>query len=117
MQPEEISIGIICPLPIEVAAMIQMLDERYSTQPFPRDPNLYHLGRIGEHNIVIAGLPDGLTGIASATTVAERLWVTFHSMKALLLVGIGGGVYTIKNDIRLGDVVVSSPDGKYRGVV
>jgi hypothetical protein len=73
MQPEEISIGIICPLPIEVAAMIQMLDERYSTQQFPRDPNLYHFGRIGEHKIVIAGLPDGLTGIASATTVAERL--------------------------------------------
>ena len=78
MQPEEISIGIICPLPIEVAAMIQMLDERYNTQQFPCDPNLYHFGRIGEHNIVIAGLPDGLTGIASATTVAERLWITFR---------------------------------------
>jgi nucleoside phosphorylase len=117
MQPEEISIGIICPLPIEVAAMIQMLDERYSTQQFPRNPNLYHFGRIGEHNIVIAGLPDGLTGIASVTTVAERLWVTFRSVKALLLVGIGGGVRTTKNDMRLGDVVVSRPDGKYGGVI
>ena len=77
MLPEKISIGIICPLPIEVAAMIQMLDERYSTQQFPRDPNLYHFGRIGEHNIVIAGLPDGLTGIASATTVAERLFMGY----------------------------------------
>ena len=99
MQPEEISIGIICPLPIEVAAMIQMLDERdstVSTQQFPRDPNLYHVGRIGEHNIAIAGLPDGLTGIASATTVAEQLWGTFPSVKALLLVGIGGGAWTIK---------------------
>lgn len=94
-----------------------MLDERYSTQRFPRDPNLYYLGRIGKHNIVIAGLPDGLTGIASATTVAERLWVTFPSLKALLLVGIRGGAYTIKNNIRLGDVVVSRLDGKYRGVV
>jgi nucleoside phosphorylase len=117
MQPKEISIGIICPLPIEVAAMIQMLDERYNTQQFPRDPNLYHIGHIGEHNIVIAGLPDGLTGIASATTVAERLWVTFPSVKALLLVGIGGGVPTTKNDMRLGDVVVSRPDGKYGGVI
>ena len=52
MQPEEISIGIICPLPIEVAAMIQMLDERYSTQQFPRDPNLYDLGRIGDRGLV-----------------------------------------------------------------
>ena len=117
MQPDEISISVICPLPIEVAAMIQMLDERYSTQQFPRDPNLYHFGRIGEHKIVIAGLPDGLTGIASATTVAEQLWVTFRHVKALLLVGIGGGVPTPENDMRLGDVVVSRPDGKYGGVV
>jgi hypothetical protein len=73
MQPDKISIGIIYPLPIEVAAMIQMLDERYSTQRFPRNPNLYHLGHIGEHNIVVAGLLDGLTSIASATTIAEWL--------------------------------------------
>jgi nucleoside phosphorylase len=117
MQPDEISVGIICPLPIEVAAMRQMLDERYSTQQFPRDPNIYHLGRIGEHNVVIAGLPEGLTGIAPATTVAERLRTSFHGVRALLLVGIGGGVPTIKNDMRLGDVVVSRPDGKYGGVV
>ena len=117
MQPDEISIGVTCPLPIEMAAMIQMLDERYSTQQFPRDPYLYHFGRIGEHKIVIAGLPDGLTGIASATTVADQLWVTFRRVKALLLVGIGSGVPTTKNDMRLGDVVVSRPDEWYRGVV
>ena len=117
MQLEEFSVGIICPLPIEVAAMRQMLDEHYSTQQIPRDPNLYHLGRIGEHKVVIAGLPEGLPGIASATTVAERLWTSFHAVKALLLVGIGGGVFTTKNDMRLGDVVVSRPDGRYGGVV
>jgi nucleoside phosphorylase len=117
MQPDEISVGIICPLPIEVAAMRQMLDGRYSTQQFPRDPNLYHFGHIGEHNVVIAGLPEGLTGISAATTVAERLRTSFHSVEALLLVGIGGGVPTIKNNMRLGDVVVSRPDGKYGGVV
>jgi hypothetical protein len=38
-------------------------------------------------------------------------------MKALLLVGISGGVPTTKNDLRLGDVVVSRPDGRYGGVV
>jgi nucleoside phosphorylase len=117
MQPEEFSVGIICPLPIEVAAMRHMLDEDYGTRNFPRDSNLYHLGRIGERKVVIAGLPEGLTGIASATTVAERLWTSFHAVKALLLVGIGGGVPTTKNEMRLGDVVVSRPDGKYGGVV
>jgi hypothetical protein len=81
MQPKEISIGIICPLPIEVAAMIQMLDKRYSTQQFPPNPNLYHFSRISEHNIIIAGLPDGLTSIASATTIAKRLWQTLELRK------------------------------------
>jgi hypothetical protein len=45
------------------------------------------------------------------------LWVTFCSVRAVLLVGIGGVVPTTKNDMRLGDVVVSRPDGKYGGVV
>jgi hypothetical protein len=75
-----------------------VLGERCSTQQFPRDPNLYHLGRIGEHNIAIAGLPEGLTSIAPATTVAERLWVTFRSVKALLLVGIGGTPSIVGHD-------------------
>lgn len=55
----------------------------------------------------------GLLAFASATAVAKWLWVMFPSMKALLLVGIRGGVYIIKNDIQLGDVVVSRPNGKY----
>jgi hypothetical protein len=99
IQLEEISIIIICPLPIEVAAMIQMLDEGYITQRFRRDPNLYRLGCIGEHNIAILGILDGFTSIASASTVAQRLWVTFPSVKTLLLVSIWGGAYTIKDDI------------------
>lgn len=94
-----------------------MLDEHYSTRQFPRDPNLYHLGRIGEHKVVITGLPDGQRGFASATTVAKMLWTSLHSVRALLLVGIGGAVPTAKNDMRLGEVVVSRPDGKYGGVV
>jgi len=97
--------------------MLQMLDHRYGSQRFPRDANIYHLGRIGEHHLVIAGLPHGITGTSSAATVAEQLWARFPSVKALLLVGIGGGVSTAKNDIRLGDVVISCPDGKYGEVV
>jgi nucleoside phosphorylase len=33
------------------------------------------------------------------------------------MVGIGGGVPSSKNDIRLGDVVVSVPAGRYPGVI
>jgi hypothetical protein len=50
-----------------------MLDKHYSIQQFLYNPNLYYFGCIGKYKIVIAGLPDRLTGIASATTVAERL--------------------------------------------
>ncbi|RHZ49492.1 uncharacterized protein CDV56_102722 [Aspergillus thermomutatus] len=42
---------------------------------------------------------------------------TFRSIRFGLLVGIGGGVPTPKVDIRLGDVVVSTPTGEFGGVV
>ena len=34
-----------------------------------------------------------------------------------LMVGVGGGVLSKKDDIRLGDVVVSQPAGSHGGVV
>jgi nucleoside phosphorylase len=39
------------------------------------------------------------------------------NIKIGLLVGIGGGLPNKQNDIRLGDVVVSKPEGQYGGVV
>ena len=33
------------------------------------------------------------------------------------MVGVGGGVYTKKNDILLGDIVISQPTGAHGGVV
>jgi nucleoside phosphorylase len=42
---------------------------------------------------------------------------TFTSVKFALLVGIGGGVPSPANDIRLGDVVVSRPTGTSPGVI
>jgi nucleoside phosphorylase len=114
MQP---GVGIVCPLHIELSAMRMMLGYPQSVQQFDRDASIYHLGPIGNHSVVIAGLPDGHTGIASAASVAERLWARFQSVKALLLVGVGGGVPTTKNDMRLGDVVVSRPAGNNGGVV
>jgi nucleoside phosphorylase len=41
----------------------------------------------------------------------------FPRITCILLVGIAGGAPSDKNDIRLGDVVVSFPCGKYGGVV
>jgi hypothetical protein len=43
--------------------------------------------------------------------------ITFPSIHFGLMVGIGGGVPSTKNDIRLGDIVVSEPTGTLGGVV
>ncbi|KAG2002841.1 hypothetical protein GB937_009492 [Aspergillus fischeri] len=42
---------------------------------------------------------------------------TFPSIKWRLLVGIGGGVPSPKHDIRVGDIVVSMPEGPFSRVV
>ncbi|EHK27042.1 uncharacterized protein TRIVIDRAFT_132531, partial [Trichoderma virens Gv29-8] len=73
----------------------------------------YTLGRIGKHNVVIAALPYGEYGTASAATVAADMSHNFPNLMVRLVVGIGGGVPSKRNDIRLGDIVVSaSGDGK-----
>ncbi|KAL4947000.1 hypothetical protein BDW69DRAFT_179237 [Aspergillus filifer] len=43
--------------------------------------------------------------------------LTFPRLQFGLMVGIGGGVPSKSNDIRLGDVVVSKPGGKHGGVM
>jgi len=110
-------IGWICALSKEMTAAIAMLDELHENpaQP-PSDHNNYTVGRIGNHNVVIACLPRGEIGSHQAASVAARMMTTF-SIKCGLMVGIGGGVPSVENDIRLGDVVVSIPTKEYGGVV
>jgi nucleoside phosphorylase len=112
------TVGWICALPLETAASRAMMDELHDDLPVQRnDHNAYILGRIGDHNVVIACLPSGEYGIASAATVAMQLLSSFQSIRFGLLVGIGGGVPSKTADIRLGDVVVSKPTGTYGGVI
>lgn len=109
------TVGWVCALPQEQTAAIAMLDEVHeSLSKPPTDSNAYSLGSIGQHNIVIACLPKGYAGPNSAATVATQMVQTFPSIKIGLLVGIGGG---IPPKVRLGDVVVSTPDGQFPGVV
>ncbi|KAK8097365.1 kinesin light chain [Apiospora sp. TS-2023a] len=58
-------------------------------------------------------------GTNSAATVASQMQQSFPSLRFGVLVGIGGGVPRLDNeiDIRLGDVVISQPAGQYGGVV
>ena len=118
LRPEDYTVGWVCALPIELAAATIMLDEEH--EDFPQhnnDSNLYTLGRISEHNIVIACLPAGQTGTNSAASVANRMKSKFSSIRFGLLVGVGGGVPSAEPNIRLGDVVVSQPLLGHGGVV
>ena len=95
-----------------------MLDEEHPRiRPLRRDPNQYILGRLSDHNVVIASLPPGRIGTASAASVCTHLSRTFPAISLCLMVGIGGGVPSDTQDIRLGDVAVSFPTGNHTGVV
>ena len=112
------NVGWVCALPIELAAAHEMLDEEHqSLPPDPDDTNLYTLGRIAEHNVVIACLPAGQVGTYSAAVVAVQMKSKFNAIRFGLMVGIGGGVPSAEVDIRLGDVVVSQPHQGHGGVV
>ncbi|KAG5782522.1 hypothetical protein H9Q73_003823 [Fusarium xylarioides] len=107
-------VGWICAITTEYVAAQAFLDEKHEGPDYvsPNDDNIYTLGRMGKHNVVIAVLPDGEYGTSSAARVGCDLQHTFPNIRIGLLVGIGGGAPT-KHDVRLGDVVVSAPrEGK-----
>ncbi len=129
------TVAWICALPkTELVVAGAMLDEEHPILPAadPQDTNVYHLGRIGPHNVVIACLPAEKTGKVSAAIVTKDLLRSFKAIRFGLMVGVGGGApyYSDKydnsaiddddededseenesedtQDIRLGDVVIS----------
>lgn len=118
LRRDEYTVGWVCALPVELAAAQEMLDEEHDTPPCDAyDTNIYTCGRIGEHYVVIACLPEGQTGTNSAAAVAVQMKLAFTSTRFGLMVGIGGGVPSEEADIRLGDVVVSKPLKTHGGVV
>ena len=117
-QREAYTVGWVCALPIELAAAQEMLDEEHEDlEQDENDSNLYSLGLIGGHKVVLACLPAGQTGTNSAAAVAVQMKATFKGIRFGLMVGIGGGVPSEEVDIRLGDVVVSQPVQAFGGVV
>jgi nucleoside phosphorylase len=118
LRPEDYTVGWVCALPVELATATEMLDEEHQDVPQDaRDTNVYTLGRIGGHNVVVSCLPAGQNGINSAAAVAVQMKSKFASIRFGLMVGIGGGVPNDEADIRLGDVVVSQPYMQHGGVV
>ncbi|KAK4866200.1 hypothetical protein LT330_008541 [Penicillium expansum] len=137
------TVGWICTLPqTELVAAGAMLDDEHPVLQAadPNDINSYLLGRIGDHNVVIACLPAAETGKVHAATVAKDMVRSFPAIRFGLMVGIGGGApyYRTQNeenidadesddsededtdgiqDIRLGDVVISQHSKSSEAVI
>ncbi|CAH0028383.1 unnamed protein product [Clonostachys rhizophaga] len=118
LSAESYRVGWICPLEVEQLAAMQMLDEKHERlSQSPADNNVYNLGSINGHNVVIAGLHE--SGNCPAATVVTQMRMTFPHLRYGLLVGIGGGVpvETDEGMVRLGHVVVSKPTGQHSGAI
>jgi ankyrin repeat protein/nucleoside phosphorylase len=111
---EDFTIGWVCALSLELSAAVAVLDEKY--EDFAEAAQ-YVLGRIGIHNVVVACLPAGQIGTSSAAATAAHTRSLFPAVQYWLMVGIGGGVPSSVDDIRLGDVVVSQPQDCHGGVI
>ncbi|KAI9687977.1 MAG: hypothetical protein M1820_010375, partial [Bogoriella megaspora] len=111
-------VGWVCALASEMTAARLLLDEIHGPPQnlHPNDNNIYHLGSMQGHNVVIACLPKSEYGIANAAVVAQSLIESFPKIRFGLMVGIGGGIPD-RNDVRLGDVVVSTPSSTSGGVI
>ncbi|KAF9639619.1 hypothetical protein BFW01_g11425 [Lasiodiplodia theobromae] len=116
--PKKYTVGWICAIKTEYVAARAFLDEEHeqAESVSQNDNNSYALGRIGLHNVVIAVLPEGEYGNNSAAAVARDMMHSFPNVRIGLMVGIGGGAPSSGHDIRLGDIVVSSPGGGTGGV-
>jgi nucleoside phosphorylase len=120
LRREDYTVGWVCALPVELAAAKAMLDEKHEDAirgVGDNDENVYCLGSVADHNVVIVCLPAGHIGNNPAATVATQLRAAFKGIRFGLMVGIGGGVPSAEADIRLGDVVVSQPQLTFGGVV
>ncbi|KAK0624459.1 hypothetical protein DIS24_g11207 [Lasiodiplodia hormozganensis] len=129
------TVGWFAPLPCERAAAEALRDEVHGPpkdfQRAPDDHLVYSWGKMGDHNVVLASLEAGADGLAAAAQAATRMLASFPAIRFGLLVGIGGAIPRFDSregggvfcrlkpdpDIRLGDVVVSQPDGNGGGVI
>ena len=119
LPPAQYTVGWICAIsPEHVAAQLFLDEVHEGPESVPaNDNNSYVLGRCGKHNVVIVVLPDRGYGVASAAGVAKDMLRSFPSIRFGLMVGVGGGAPDRHHDIRLGDVVVSSPGDGNGGVL
>jgi hypothetical protein len=108
----------ICALPLEITAAKAMRDKVHPSLPQPQtNHNVYTLGNVSGHNMVVACLPSGVYRTTSAAVMLTYILPTFPSLRFALMVGVGGGVPSNKANIRLSNVVVSIPTAASGGVI
>jgi nucleoside phosphorylase len=116
---DEYTVGCICAIVDEAVALRSFFDETHVC-PNTASGKSYTTGTIGNHRVVIARLPLGSYGISDATSVVVHMASDFPNVRFCLMVGIGGGAPDPTrpgHDIRLGDIVVSSPANGLGGVI
>ena len=117
--PKKYTVGWICTISTEFTTAQAFLNEKHQAPDSlgPTDNNEYAYSRVREHQVVIAVLPDREYGISSAGNVARDILNSFPNLRISLMVGIGGGVLSSKHDIRLGDIVVSTPRNRNSSIL
>ncbi|KAJ5936139.1 hypothetical protein N7454_005437 [Penicillium verhagenii] len=113
---DDYTIGWVCVQKADMEAAKLLLDEVHEISYLElTEFNAYALGKMGEHNIVIAHVKlDSTPG----RMISLELLSKFRSIRVALIVGIGGGIPKRgTRDIRLGDVVVDNPTRTHGGVV
>lgn len=118
------TVAWIAPLYIEAKAALLMLDQKHHGQfaVSRGDDYIFHAGSMCGHNVVIATLPAGQEyGTGSAAALASQVRKSFPNLWFGLLVGVAAGLPNLSRqpprDIRLGDVLVATPDGDTAGLV
>ncbi|CAJ0543646.1 Ff.00g038550.m01.CDS01 [Fusarium sp. VM40] len=116
LDPKNYDIAWIALHHIEAKAALHLLDERHCGRfaVSAGDNYVYQAGSMGGHNIIIATLPAGEDyGTGSAAALASQVKKFFPNLWFGLLVGVAVGLPDLprKRDIRLGDVLVSLPQG------
>ncbi|CAF3512879.1 unnamed protein product [Fusarium graminearum] len=112
----DFEVAIICALPLEFDAIRTLFDRHweerhYRFRKLKGDPNHYVNGRIGTVDVVVLLLSE--MGKVSAASAAACLKLSYPELQMVFLSGVCGGIptlqtETIKQEVLLGDVIVSS---------
>lgn len=113
LKPDQYTIAWICDTPTLYLAARTFLEQEH---PLPErisqyDGVVFSLGTIAGNKIAIAAPLYRRRGTMNAAAVTKSVLQKFPSIKASLIVGLGGGMPSYYNDIRLGDVVVGATQG------